>query len=247
MQPRIAVILTNAERQILWVNDEFSLITGYSLGEVVGKKPSLLQGPKSQQPVVERIRKALSQHIPVKEDIINYRKNGAYYHCRLVIYPVFDIEGTLTNFIAFEADLAELKGQEEPPLLQLRSKYSSSHLKQGDEMRLFHELKNTLEEKRLYLIPDLKLSDLSSILSTNTKYLSQVINSQAGMNFIQFINEYRIKKVLEAFKSGTQEQLTLFGIGLQCGFKNKSTFFKVFKESTGMTPQGVFAIEWRVL
>ncbi|MFN7118762.1 MAG: PAS domain S-box protein, partial [Saprospiraceae bacterium] len=52
MVPHIAVIVTDPERRILWVNEDFTYITGYSLSEVLGKKPSILQGPKSEREVV---------------------------------------------------------------------------------------------------------------------------------------------------------------------------------------------------
>ena len=58
MIPNIAVIVTDAQKNILWVNDDFTEITGYSFQEVQGKKPgSLLQGPHTEVEAVKRIRK----------------------------------------------------------------------------------------------------------------------------------------------------------------------------------------------
>lgn len=74
MVPSIAIVLTDAKRKIIWVNDGFTKMTGYSLPEVVGKKPSILQGPESESNVIERIRKCLDRKIPLKEYITNYRK-----------------------------------------------------------------------------------------------------------------------------------------------------------------------------
>jgi PAS domain S-box-containing protein len=236
MLPNIAVILTDASRQILWVNEDFTSITGYSLAEVIGKKPSLLQGAGTEKETIIRIRKALESQVPVKGELTNYRKNGEAYCCKLVIHPIFNHEQELTNFIAFEID-GDQTSEESIPLLQLGDKYRSSSLKGVEEVKLYLRLKGLLEAERPFLKPDLSLKKLADRLHTNTKYLSQVVNHQSGLNFQQFINEYRVAEAKSKIASKEYANLTLYGIALQCGFKNKSTFFKVFKESTTLTPR----------
>lgn len=237
MVPNIAVILTDASRRILWVNEDFTTITGYTLTEVIGKKPgSILQGPGTDREVIARIRKGLENQVPIKEEILNYRKNGEAYCCKLVIHPVFDQQQELTNFIAFEIDGNETD-EATVPLLSLNEKYSSSSLKGAEEIKLYFRLKNLLDKEKLYLDPGLSLKDMADRLHTNTKYLSQVVNHHAGMNFQQFVNKYRIKDAKAKIASKEFNNLTLYGIALQCGFKNKSTFYKVFKEATGITPK----------
>ncbi|MCB0548073.1 MAG: PAS domain-containing protein, partial [Phaeodactylibacter sp.] len=197
MLPNIAVILTDAQRKILWVNDDFTEITGYTLTEVIGKKPSLLQGPGSEQDAINRIRRSLEHQIAFREEITNYRKNGEAYLCKLVIHPVFDRQQHLTNFIAFEVDGDVVKDVEDLPLLQLQEKYSSSSLKGLEEVKLFFKVKLLVEQERLYLDPDLSLKEVADRLHTNTKYLSQVVNHHAGCNFQHFINSFRVKEVKE--------------------------------------------------
>ena len=236
MPPIIAVIVTDAHRRIQWVNDDFMQITGYSFQEVVGKKPGdLLQGPSTETDVVKRIRKGLEGHIPFREEITNYRKNGEPYLCRLVIHPIFNEKNELTNFIAFEVD-AGLVGDQEVPLLEFRNKYQSSSLKGEDGAELFNKLKQAMGDEKLFLNPKLTLKSLSDLLETNTKYLSQVVNLHYGDNLQVFINQYRIEEAKRKLLEDELSNLTFFGIGMQCGFKNKSTFYKVFKQATGKTP-----------
>ncbi len=238
MLPRVAVILTDAKKSILWVNEDFTHITGYTLSEAIGKKPGLLlQGPATEPDAVSRIRRGLKAQLPLKEQITNYRKNGEAYLCKLVIYPVFDADRQLTNFIAFEVDGDIVHNEVQVPLLQLHSKYSSSSLKGVEEMKLFFNLKSLIESETLYLDPDLTLKKVADRLATNTKYLSQVVNRHARKNFQQFLNDYRVAEVKHKIGSRDFENLTLYGIAMQCGFKNKSTFYKVFKEMTGQTPR----------
>ena len=237
MFPNIAVILTDTSRKIIWVNDDFTNITGYQLNEVLGKKPSLLQGPKSDPEAIKRIRQGLQAKISLKEQITNYRKDGTIYTCSLVIHPIFDHQQKLTNFIAFEVDGDKVPVTNDIPLLQLKQKYQSSSLKGLDEVKLYNRLKELVGEEALFLDPNLTLKSVADRLGTNTKYLSQVVNRYAGCNFQYFINKYRIEEAKKKIISEEYKNLTLYGIGLQCGFKNKSTFYKVFKELTELTPK----------
>jgi len=238
MAKDIAIILTDAQRKIIWVNDSFTRITGYALPEVIGNSPGrLLQGPRTQGEAVQRIRKNLAALKPFKEEILNYRKNGEEYLCRLVIHPIFNNQHKLTNFIAFEVDGDKVPDETDLSLLQLEDKYRSSSLKGAQEMQLYQQLRRLMEQEKLYLDPDLTLRAVAARLDSNTKYLSQVVNHFAGENFQYFLNTYRVKEVKENIGKDDYSHLTLFGIALQCGFKNKSTFYKVFKELTGMTPR----------
>lgn len=239
MVPSIAIVLTDAKRKIIWVNDGFTKMTGYSLSEVVGKKPSILQGPDSEVSVIERIRKCLDRKIPLKENITNYRKNGESYICKLVVHPIFGNEGSLTNFIAFEVDGDLVENEEEIPLMRLSNgeKYASSSLKGVEELQLYERLRVLVESQALYLDPNLSLKNVADKLNTNTKYLSQVVNNQSEHNFQHFVNTYRVEAVKDMIQDKAHLRLTLYGIARQCGFKNKSTFYKVFKEITGQTPR----------
>lgn len=239
MIPDIAVILTDASKKILWVNDGFTKITGYAFPEVYGKNPGpILQGPDSEQEAIHQIRQRLKNEMPFRGQITNYRKNGEEYACRLVIHPVFDSEQRLTNYIAFEVDGSKVTEEEARlPLLQLEEKYTSSSLKVAEEMKLYAQLKELIETEQLHLNSGLTLRAVAERLNTNTKYLSQVINHHVGSNFHTFLNKYRIEEVKRKMLDDKYGNLTLFSLALQCGFKNKSTFYKVFRDAEGVTPK----------
>ncbi len=234
----VAVILTDAQRKILWVNEDFTAITGYTFFEVYGKKPGeLLQGPATEPDAVKRIRKGLQSQSAFKDAVTNYRKNGEPYLCKLVIHPIFNHQDELVNFIAFEVDGDKVQDEERIPLMRLNRKYQSSSLKEVEELQLYERIRRLLTESKLYLDPDLSLRQLSAALDTNTKYLSQVINHCSSQNFQTFINSYRVQAIQERLDRREHNSLTFFGIAQQCGFKNKSTFYKVFKDLTGKTPK----------
>lgn len=103
-----------------------------------------------------------------------------------------------------------------------------------------HEITSALNrsmiEQELYLNPRLTLSGLAEILQVPPHHLTQVINSYMHTNFYQLINGYRISKSQELLKSDRLQQVSIQAIGLDCGFSNKTSFYRAFKKHTGMTP-----------
>ncbi|MBR9923221.1 MAG: PAS domain-containing protein [Bacteroidetes bacterium] len=238
--PEIAVILTGPDRRILWVNDGFTRITGYSIAEVIGKKPSLLQGENTEPEIISRIRENLENQLPVRESITNYRKDGEEYCCTLVIYPIFDQEGKLRNFIAFEVD-SDVTDEEGLPILQLQKRYGQSSLKGSRAVGIYSRLCELLEKEEAFRDPDLSLPGIAQILETNTNYLSQVVNQFASQNFQQFINGYRVEAFQSAVIRPENKGRSYFSIAEEYGFRTKSTFFRVFKQHTGKTPAAYMA------
>jgi len=98
-----AVVVTSLEQNIEWVSTGFQNMTGYAPIEVVGKNPGFLQGKKPKETSdTRKIREALQDVKPVHAEVMNFRKNGEPYICKLDIHPLFDENDELVNFIAFE-------------------------------------------------------------------------------------------------------------------------------------------------
>lgn len=95
-----AIVVTDFNQKIIWVNDGFKEMTGYSRNETLNRTPGFLQGPETSLEVKERIRIKLSGITPFKEVIVNYKKNKETYECEVKIFPLFN-EKT-THFIALE-------------------------------------------------------------------------------------------------------------------------------------------------
>lgn len=88
-----------------------------------------------------------------------------------------------------------------------------------------------------FINPALSLPDLARQLKTNTSVLSKVINQGFGMNFNDFVNEQRVRVVIEKLKAGEQKKHTLLAIAFDCGFNSKATFNRAFKKVTGQSPK----------
>ncbi len=109
-----AVIITNPEGEIVWVNEGFTKITEFELEEAMGRKPGdFLQGEETSLAVVKYMRKKLKQAVPFQCDIINYSKSGRKYWLRIQCQPQFDESGNLKYFFAIETDITKEKEAEE--------------------------------------------------------------------------------------------------------------------------------------
>jgi AraC-like DNA-binding protein len=88
---------------------------------------------------------------------------------------------------------------------------------------------NLMESEQLYLNTDLKLTDIATSLNTNSRYISDCINSQRGCSFSQFINSYRIEYAKQLLRAKPDEKIS--NISMKVGFANERSFFRAFKQS----------------
>ncbi len=109
-----AVVLTDAAGVTVWVNDGFTRLTGYTLAEMLGKKPgSILQGRGTDSETVRRMGERIRETGSFREDILNYGKDGRSYWVSVEVQPIRDDQGNLTNFMAIETDItARRAGQQ---------------------------------------------------------------------------------------------------------------------------------------
>lgn len=100
-----AIILTDADQEICWVNTGFTEMTGYPLSEAVGKTPRFLQGKNTSAIATDGISKAIRKNRPFTKRVLNYKKNQEEYICQLTIFPLFDKNKTVTHFLALEVEM----------------------------------------------------------------------------------------------------------------------------------------------
>lgn len=95
-----ALIITNVAQEILWVNDGFTQMTGYTKKFALSKTPHFLQGTDTSPETKKRIRNKLNDLKPFTEVITNYRKDNSTYKCEVKIIPMFT--ENVTHFLALE-------------------------------------------------------------------------------------------------------------------------------------------------
>lgn len=99
------------------------------------------------------------------------------------------------------------------------------------------KIENLMVVDKMYENPELVISDLSKILGTHSKKVSQVINQGFNMNFNDFVNHYRINAFLQKVQEGEHNIQTFLSLAFECGFNSKSTFNRAFKRATSLNPK----------
>ena len=98
--------------RIVFVNEAFERVTGYRASDAIGLSPRLLQGPGTDRLVLDRIRNALANWQPVREELVNYTRDGRAFWVDLDIVPLADEKGVYTHWIAVERDITARKEAE---------------------------------------------------------------------------------------------------------------------------------------
>ncbi|WP_242181983.1 histidine kinase famiy protein [Sphingomonas sp. CARO-RG-8B-R24-01] len=113
---RMPMVVTDPHRTdnpVIFCNEAFRRMTGYSDAEIIGVNCRFLQGPETDRSVVEQVRRAIERREEVSVEILNYRKNGSTFWNALFISPVFDEAGALIYFFASQLDVSRRREAEE--------------------------------------------------------------------------------------------------------------------------------------
>jgi len=108
----IGISIADADRDdepLIYVNDEFLELTGYPREEVLGRNCRFLQGERTSEETVARVRHAIDNEEPVTVELRNYRKDGSMFWNRLSIRPVTDDDGGVSHFLGFQEDISARK------------------------------------------------------------------------------------------------------------------------------------------
>ncbi|WP_323756524.1 helix-turn-helix transcriptional regulator [Roseivirga sp.] len=100
-----------------------------------------------------------------------------------------------------------------------------------------------MNKEKLYRNPELSRDIVAEKLNMSTGYLSQLISASTSSNFTSLINDYRIEDIKQMLLNPDFDKYSIVAIGLEAGFKSKSTFYSEFKKSTGYTPNQFKLIE----
>jgi PAS domain S-box-containing protein len=92
--------------EIIYVNDAFTEMTGYEADEVVGETPGMLQGPDTEQEVLDRLDEKMNAGETFHGQTVNYRKDGTPFDIEWTVRPIQD-NGKTTHYVAVQRDVTE--------------------------------------------------------------------------------------------------------------------------------------------
>ena len=112
-QSPVSIMITDTSGNIEYVNPRFTKLTGYSLQEAAGNKPSMLKSGQSPDDDYRRLWEIISSGGEWWGEFHNRKKDGTYYWVLTSISPIIDGDNHITHFIAFQEDITERKQAED--------------------------------------------------------------------------------------------------------------------------------------
>lgn len=126
----------------------------------------------------------------------------------------------------------DIESTEEPPV-----KYRDSRLTEEDKDRLQELIQKVLDTPDVICHPDFSVMQLSALIGSRQKYVSQVIGERFGNNFNIVVNNHRAKEACRRIQDDPSFlQLTIEAMSTEVGMQSRNTFTQAFKRVTGMNP-----------
>ena len=194
------VIITETDGTISWVNDTFLIATGYAEQDVLGQHIKMLNGPETDQAVIQQLIEARKKGEGIRTEILNYDKAGRTKWYEINISPVYDDMGLLINFISIERDIHALK-QREADLAQAReTAEETARAKTAFLATMSHEIRTPMNG--IIGVTDLLLE---SDLNPDQRHLTETI-SDAGAALLGIINNTLDLTRLESGKAELEQE-----------------------------------------
>ncbi|WP_340198606.1 tetratricopeptide repeat protein [Ascidiimonas sp. W6] len=114
--------------------------------------------------------------------------------------------------------------------------YKNSSLTAKKRLELEKDILDFMKNEKPFLDPEMTQSDLAAKLNISSHHFSEVLHYNMEQNFYNFINSYRIMEAQKLIKNKDYEDAKIISIAFDAGFKSKTSFNRLFKNYTGMTP-----------
>jgi len=179
-----AVVISDKEGKIEWVNSSFEIMSGYSNKELVGKKPgALLQGPETNPETIKYLKDQITKGHPFNCEIINYSKTGQKYWVRIQGQALYNKNGEIIKFFAIEEDISNqklLENQRE----ELVDNLAKTNKELEDYAQIVsHDLKSPLQSIHS-LLSWIKEDNDTEFNSQTLGYLSMIENKVEKMDHL---------------------------------------------------------------
>ncbi len=214
------VIITTADLnngpEIIYVNEAFSRISGYTIEEVVGQTPRMLQGAGTDRATLDRLRNALEQGKSFQGELQNYTKDGIAYWLDISITPVRDETGQVTHFAAIERDVTQRKAFEKEMQINREAAEVANRSKDGFLANMSHELRTPmngiigLSDLLVEMALPEEQSELVEAINGSSRNLLILLNDILDLSKIE-ANELTLEEIPFALRRVMNQTIELLG------------------------------------
>ncbi|WP_058826116.1 PAS domain S-box protein [Haloferax sp. Q22] len=156
----IGIVLTDphaADNPIVYANERFTDLTGYSRDEALGRNCRFLQGERTDEAAVDELRTAVEERESVTTELLNYRKDGTEFWNRVRVAPLFDDDGVIDFFVGFQDDITPRKTYEE--LLRSNTARLEALFEHSPDLVVVHEADGTIQDVNQRMCEELGYSE----------------------------------------------------------------------------------------
>ncbi|MDO6391249.1 PAS domain S-box protein [Pontibacter sp. BT731] len=201
-----AVIITNSEHKIEWVNEAFSNVTGYTLDEVAGKHPSeILTAADTDRREIEWVREQLALGVPMRKELHSYKKNGEMIWTDVTISPIANEQGQIEKHVYIHTDITERKLDQEQLLKTTEHLYHQNQDLQQFNYIVSHNLR----------APVANLVGLSTLLqkldSNSSRFMQGLQNLETSARRLDDVIS-DLNKILAVRSSNLQAAYEMVGL-----------------------------------
>lgn len=185
-----SALVADSEGLVVFANNGFSKMSGYTHDEIIGHKPgSLLQGAGTDAQTVQAIGAALRGRKAFAGEILNYTKSGHPYWVSLAINPIFNEQGSLVNFVSVQADITETKVKE----LEYEKRFEAIGM---SNVISEWNLDGKVYDANAYMLSHLDLKSVDELVS-HARVLPEIIGSDNFKRVLQgelVVQEFKLRK-----------------------------------------------------
>ncbi|MFN7125277.1 histidine kinase [Rhizobium sp. TH135] len=192
---RMPMLITDPQQHdnpIIFCNQAFATLTGYSVDELVGRNCRLLQGPETDRQAIAELRDAIAAERDISIDILNYRKDGSSFWNALFVSPVRDAAGDVIYFFASQLDFTTIKSKEQE-LAEARKSAEREVARRTSDLSdalkaqtlLVHEVDHRVKNNLLTIASIVKLQARMSETDLVKRTLFSVLNRVEALSTVQ--------------------------------------------------------------
>ncbi|MCA1755932.1 MAG: response regulator [Bacteroidales bacterium] len=143
-QSPVSIVITDSNGMIEYVNPTFSVLTGYSFDESIGKKTNIVKSGQHPEDIYRNLWDTITQGHDWSGELINKKKDGTLYWESVMISPIFDSEGEITHFVGVKDDITEKRQMVEELTRAKEKAEESDRLKSAFLANMSHEIRTPM-------------------------------------------------------------------------------------------------------
>ena len=227
----VSVVVTDKNGFIEYVNPKFSALTGYSLDEVKGKNPRVLQSGKHSLSFYKELWETILSGNEWKGEFHNKKKNGELYIESAIISPIFNRHGEVTYFVAVKEDITEKKKMLEDLIKAKEKAEENDTLKTAFLNNISHEIRTPFNGMLGYLsilqqdvLTDDEKNEYYDIINNSAYRLMNTLNdiveiAQIQSGQMKLVNQnIFVKEIIEEqfnrFKSEAERKGLIYSLNI---------------------------------